>query len=190
MNNKLIQVLKASGTIPEQDLPLIAQAFEKREYQEGSYLLNPGRICKELFFICDGVLRIVKPHESGNEVTHFFLPQGRFCYLLKSFQDQEIAQEGIQASCKTTVLAISKNRLAELYQAFPYLASIIDRIISLSLQDKVMLRNSYLGLNAAARYQHFLKQQKEVANLVPLTQVASYLGIALPSLSRIRRSSR
>ena len=41
-------------------------------------------------------------------------------------------------------------------------------------------------LDAAARYQKLLQKQPHIIKNIPLTIVASYLGISLETLSRIR----
>ena len=47
-----------------------------------------------------------------------------------------------------------------------------------------------LTLPAAERYEAFLNQTPEVCRRVKLGYIASYLGITLPTLSRLRRKSR
>lgn len=188
MENKLIAYLETFRGIPEEDKILLAEAFKNVSYREGAWLLTPRHYCREMFFVCSGVLRIVMQHdETGNEVTHFFLKENQFCTILKSFQAQTIAQEGIQAACDVEVMVISRARLLALYEKIPYLEGLISQIIQQALLDKVNLRNSYLGLDATGRYNLFVLQQADIATRVSLSATASYLGITQQSLSRIRR---
>lgn len=190
MTNQLIAYLELFHAISDDDKTLISTAFESRSLTEGDYLFYPDRICKQLFFVCNGILRIIVQNGKGVQVTHFFLKENQFCTILKSFNNQTIAVEGIQAACDVEVLAISKSRLLVLYERVPYLKSLIDQIIQQALLDKIELRNSYLGLDATARYKLFIMQQSNVALQVPLSDVASYLGITQQSLSRIRKNIR
>lgn len=48
--------------------------------------------------------------------------------------------------------------------------------------------NSMLGGTAEERYLTFTNKYPEISNRVPLKTIASYLGIAPESLSRIRRN--
>jgi CRP/FNR family transcriptional regulator, anaerobic regulatory protein len=190
MANQLIAYLEFFHAISEEEKVLISTAFERRLLTEGDYLFYPDHICKELFFICNGILRIIVQNEKGTQVTHFFLKENQFCTILKSFNNQTKAAEGIQAACDVEVLAISKVRLLVLYEKVPYLKSLIDQITQQALLDKVELRNSYLGLDSTARYKLFIMQQANVAMRIPLSDVASYLGITQQSLSRIRKNIR
>jgi CRP-like cAMP-binding protein len=176
--------------IPEQDQELLDLSFEKKALNEGDYLFRPNHICKNLFFICKGILRIVVANDKGIVVTHFFLKQNQFCTILKSFNTEVVAEEGIQAACEAEVLAVSRTKLFWLYERISYLKGLIDQITQQALLDKVELRNSYLGLDAQSRYKLFMMQQPDVAMRVPLSDIASYLGITQQSLSRIRKSVR
>ncbi|GGA98539.1 Crp/Fnr family transcriptional regulator [Puia dinghuensis] len=189
MTNPLIERLQSMRPIPAGDRELIGEAWQARSYEEGDDLFRGGTVCRELFFICDGILRIVMTNEEGEERTHFFLKENQFCTILRSFENQTAAEERIQAACKATVSAITRDRLLGLYAEIPYLQLLIDRLIHHGLLDKITIRNSYLGHDAAARYKLFLTQQPDIASRVSLSDIASYLGITPQSLSRIRRTS-
>ncbi len=184
----LITQLSAVNAISEIDRQIISDAFEVRCYKEGNILSKGDAICRELFFVLDGVLRIVKINEKGNELTHFFVKEGQFCTILHSFDNEVIAEEGIQAACDVKVLAISKANLTKLYECLPYLKAIIDQITQHRLLEKIRIRNSYLGEESASRYQLFLQQQPDIAQRVALKDIASYLGITPQSLSRLRKN--
>jgi len=66
---------------------------------------------------------------------------------------------------------------------------LVSDITQRALLEKINLRNSFLGDDAATRYQKFLAQQPEVALRVSLGSIASYLGITQQSLSRIRKNT-
>jgi hypothetical protein len=40
--------------------------------------------------------------------------------------------------------------------------------------------------DARSRYQHFMETRQELVNRIPLKYIASYLGITLETLSRLR----
>jgi CRP-like cAMP-binding protein len=190
MQNELIVFLRSFREISDTDADLISSAAERRTYNEGDYLFKSGKICRELFFVCKGVLRIVVINEQATEVTHFFLKDNQFCSILNSFNNRVAAQESIQAACDVAVLAISRKNLDQLYSQIPYLKELITQITHQSLLDKIALRNSYLGHDSTERYKLFLSQQPLVAAQVQLSDIASYLGVTPQSLSRIRKNIR
>jgi len=190
MTNPLIAFLKLFHAIPDADEQLIMAATEIRTYKEGDYLFHAGNICREMYFVCNGVLRIMILNEHGNQVTYFFLKENQFCCILNSFNNNTIAHESISAACDVEVLVFSKASLTKLYAQLPYLKSLIDQITQQALLDKIDLKNGYLGYDSTTRYKMFLMRQPEIALRVPLSDVASYLGITPQSLSRIRKNIR
>ena len=189
MVNPLTTFLQLFRPIPEEDQELITSYFEPRSYKEGDTIFRGGRICQEMYFINAGVLRIVVTNDKGIDVTYFFVKENQFCTILNSFNNQVPAQESIQAACDTEVLAITRNRLLDLYKQLPYMRELIDQITQQRLLDKIQLRNAYLGEDSASRYRLFMLQQPDIAQRVSLKDIASYLGITPQSLSRIRRKN-
>jgi CRP-like cAMP-binding protein len=187
MSNTLISYLNLYHPISATDEQYIVEAFKPKTFKEGEELSRPGSICKELFFIVDGVLRIVIRNEKGNEVTHYFLRENQFCTILNSFHKQVPAEECIQSACNCEVLGINRESLLKLYAQVPYLKTLIDQITQQALIDKINIRNAYLGQDSTNRYRLFLNKQADIALRVSLTDAASYLGITPQSLSRIRR---
>ncbi|SEO88386.1 cAMP-binding domain of CRP or a regulatory subunit of cAMP-dependent protein kinases [Mucilaginibacter gossypiicola] len=190
MQQQLIARLQQLKPIPVNDQELIASAFVPMKFKEGDVLLPLGQVARQLFFITNGVLRIMAQSDKGNEVTYFFLKENQFCTILYSFNNNLIADESVQAACDTELLAISKNNLLALYDKLPYLKEIIDQISQNTLLEKIKTRNTYLGYNSSERYRLFLERQPEVAGRVPLADIASYLGVTPQSLSRIRKNIR
>jgi CRP/FNR family transcriptional regulator, anaerobic regulatory protein len=188
MDNPLITYLQLFRPIPEKDRSMIVSSFEARIAKEGDYLFKGGNICREMFFIGKGVLRIVVMNDMGIEVTHYFLNENQFCTILGSFNNGVPADESIQAACDAEVLAITRTGLLTLYEKIPYLKELIDQITQQRLLDKIQIRNAYLGLDSSARYELFLMRQPDIALRVPLRDIASYLEITPQSLSRIRKN--
>jgi CRP-like cAMP-binding protein len=187
MESPLITHLLGFGPVPEKDRALIEAAFERRMVKEGENLFKGSRICRELFFVEQGVLRIVKINSIEVEVTYYFMSENMFCCILHSFNDEVPASECILAASDATLLAISKADLLALYKEFPYVKPLFEQSMQDRVMKKIQLRNSYLGLDAKSKYKLFLEQQPNVASRVPLRDIASYLEITPQSLSRIRK---
>ena len=174
--------------IPAADFELIGQDLQHRTIVPGQVLLQQGKTAKELFFVAKGILKIVSTSEKGNDVIQFFIKENRFCTILYSFNDGIAAQESIVAATHGELLVFSKTTLDALYAQLPYFKSLVESITRQALMDKIQARNSLMGEEAAIRYHKFVLQQPDILLRVPLSDVASYLGITQQSLSRIRRN--
>jgi CRP/FNR family transcriptional regulator, anaerobic regulatory protein len=187
MRNTLIAYLSLLNPIPEADEVLITEAFRPRAYKSGETLFQAGGAANELFFICQGVIKITTIKPNGDEVTNFFLKENQFCTILHSFTNRLPAEENIVAACDVSVLAVTWPHLMALYEKLPYLKAMIDRFTQQGLMEKIRIRNAYHGEDSTTRYQLFIMRQPDIALRVPLKDIASYLDITPQSLSRIRR---
>lgn len=184
----LIAALEPFGLVSAADQAQLLAAWEGRAVAEGEPLSDAGAVCQELFFVQEGVLRLVARPLRHKEVTHSFQREGQFCTVLASFDQQVPTPLSIQAACPTQVLAISQPRLAGLCLELPYLPGVLAQVIQQTLLEKLHTQRAYLGQDAATRYHTFLQRQPEVARRVPQRMVASYLGITPQSLSRLRKA--
>jgi len=190
MFEQFINFLRLFKNIPQADIGIIEQELSYRKVTEGEVLFVEGQVCREMFFICKGVLRIVSQNEKGNKMAYFFLKENQFCSILNSFNNNIQGAEGIEAACDAELIVLKKQKLLNLYEKLPYLKELITGITTQSLLDKIQVRNSYLGEDAATRYRNFLVRQPDIALRVSLSDIASYLGITQQSLSRIRKYMR
>jgi CRP/FNR family transcriptional regulator, anaerobic regulatory protein len=190
MFDYFIDYLKLFKNVPQTDIAIIKNELEYRCAAEGEVLFSEGQVCKEMFFICKGVLRIVSLNEKGNKNTHFFLKENQFCSILISLNNNIAAHEGIEAACDAELIVLKKPKLMKLFEKLPYLKELINGITTQSLLEKIQIKNAYLGEDASTRYRNFLLRQPDIALRVSLSDIASYLGITQQSLSRIRKSMR
>lgn len=189
MFESLFNYLELLQKITSEDKITIAQNLTYRAVKEGEILFEEGKIANEIFFVSKGVLKIASITDKGNEVIHFFFSENQFCTILKSFTENTIATDRIQTACDTEVIVFDKNKLLTLYDSLPYFEDMLDNIFKQALLNKVELRNFYLGEDATARYQKFIVRQSNIASRVSQTDIASYLGIAKQSLSRIKKNA-
>ncbi|MDC8106908.1 Crp/Fnr family transcriptional regulator [Chryseobacterium sp. B21-037] len=182
------QFLNSIREISTQDFDLICQYMEIKEMGVGTILLQEGKIAKDLFFVLDGILKIVSTNEKGNEVIHFFIKENKFCTILYSFTDEVISREEIIAATSARVLVFSRKNLNELFEKLPHFKNLIENIIQKTLMEKIKARNHLMGEEATIRYHKFISDHPDLMLKVPLSDVASYLGITQQSLSRIRKN--
>lgn len=189
MFEPFLKYLELFQKISSEDKNSIKQYLEFRTVKEGEVLLQEGKVANEIFFVCKGVLKISSITDKGNEVVHFFFSEDQFCTILISFTENSPSTDRIEAACNAEVIVLQRNKLELLYQDLPYFKKMLDNIFQQALLNKVALRNFYLGEDATSRYQKFIVRQANIASRVSQTDIASYLGIAKQSLSRIKKNA-
>jgi CRP/FNR family transcriptional regulator, anaerobic regulatory protein len=170
----------------KEEKELVTQNFHPRLYRKRQYVLQEGNICIQLNFVVRGCLRMYKIDEQG--ATHIlqFAAENYWINDLGSFHSEKASELNIDALDDTMVLQINHSDLISLYKQ----ASKFDRIF------RVLIENSFVSLQkrllqnisstAEERYQSFLETYPHLANRLPQTQIASFLGITPEFLSRLR----
>lgn len=179
--------LNAQPPFSADDWHQIETAFTPKAYQKGEFLLQAGQTDCHIWFVERGVVRIYEAFEDGTEQTVYFMSSGQFTADIESFNDRQPSVGNVQAvtDCQTRVL--SYDAFGQLAEQIPSWNPTIQRITERALLEKVHRRSRMLYEDAKTRYVRLLTEQPEVAQQVPLGMIASYLGITLPSLSRLRK---
>lgn len=189
MDKKLLlyKLLNQFREISESDFAVISKHCHIETFPTGTVLLAEGKVARQLFFVLDGVLKITATTDKGTEVIHFFVKENKFCTILYSFLGGDTSRESIVAGVDTELIVFSKQELELVYKQLPYLEGLIQHITQQTLLEKIKVRNSYMGEDATTRYLKFITHQPDLMLRLPLSDIASYLGITQQSLSRIRR---
>lgn len=172
-------------TDPEKQL--IGERVTSRRVRRKQAILQEGFPCKHYTFVCEGCFRLFSVDPKGNERNLQFAAENEWVADIGSFHSGRPSQLFIEAIEPASVLQIEKEDLYHLYETIPKL----DRIFKVIIEDKyVALQNRVLqaiSSTAQDRYVTFLQQYPSLANRLPNTQIASYLGITPEFLSKIRR---
>lgn len=159
--------------------------LQLKELPKKSVLLPRGQVCEYIYFVKKGILRCYY-EKYDSQITSWFMQEGDIIISVKSFYTQTPSEESIVALEDTTLFGIHFDDLQRIYVEFPEF-NIIGRVLTTKyyIQSEERLY-SLRKERAKDRYLSLLKNQPEILNRVPLKHVASYLGISLETLSRIR----
>lgn len=124
--------------------------------------------------------------KSGTAYNLVFAAEDDWIADIASLHKELPSQLYIEAVEASTILQISKGDLWYLYTHHPK----FNRNFRVIIEDKYTeLQNRLLqsfSATAHERYEQFLRQYPTLANRLPSTQIASYLGITPEFLSKIR----
>mgnify|MGYP000185691824 CR=1 FL=1 len=171
--------------LPDDDWKYISSFFKKRIIKKNELIISEGKICRHFHFLETGLVRHFILND-GNDTTTFFIP-APYCITSRlSFLNQSPTKENIQAIEKSVVWEISwkqYNNLMKLNSWSAFTRKILNEVQNIT--EERLFTN--LTETAELRYQKLLTQQPQLINRIPLKHLASYLGIASQSLSRIRK---
>ncbi|MDR3716277.1 MAG: Crp/Fnr family transcriptional regulator [Puia sp.] len=149
-------------------------------------LLEAGQVCGHYYFICKGAVRgFIK--EGRKDITTWISVENEMVTSISSLDLSRPAFENMQAIEDTDLLAMSNKDLNLLYDTFP----------SFNITGRLLLQQYYRDAegrayisrlrNAETKYRYFLSHYNHLSNRIQLKYIASFLGITLETLSRVRR---
>lgn len=108
---------------------------------------------------------------------------------MESFFSQKPSKYYIEALEDTQYIRISKDRLDQLYDEVPAFDRYFRILFQKAYVNTLKRLNANMWEPAIDRYKDMLKEHPDMFQRVPLTYIASYLGITPESLSRIRKKN-
>lgn len=164
----------------------VSACLERSVYPKGALLLEEGQICRKLYFLESGILRFYVNKSNGEEVTKFFT-QSPYCFTSqRSFSQELPAQENIQALAQSTVWEMLQQDAIKLLSQ-PSWNEFVRKLVQEVQFYTDNILQELQSQTAEERYITMLEAGNPLLQQVPLKYIASYLGIAPQSLSRIRK---
>ena len=153
---------------------------------KGSVLIIEGQYADQVYYIIKGCARAYYLND-GRDISDWFAFENGFISSIVSFSTGEPSPHYVEVLEDSMLLELSKaqvENLAKRYHDFEHLMRVI--LTDTALQQRTRI-SSILFQKAEQRYEKLLNIYPDVLRRVPLTHIASYLGITLETLSRIRR---
>jgi len=184
---EVLSNFELSSLLTEEELNNSLPYFEYVKLKKGEFLCKEGIVCRKISIVKSGVLRSFYNYE-GEELTTYFNIENTFATALRSYLKEIPATENLQALTDVELICISKENMDRLYEEIPVWNK-IGRLIMENLYVKMEERSISLQNNTAAeRYLEFMEEFPGVVNRVSLQYIASFLGIAPETLSRVRKN--
>ncbi|MBO9573033.1 MAG: Crp/Fnr family transcriptional regulator [Chitinophagaceae bacterium] len=181
----LIDFINRIYPLSDEIKEFIIQNTSHKKVPKGKYLLKAGEICNEYYFIYKGILRSFLKFEE-KEITIWINPEDEITTAIRSMTSHEPADEYIQAIESCELVVIPFGVMQELYERFPEM----NKVGRMLLEEYYAASEERVYIcripNAESRYRHFIESRPELANRISLKYIASYLGMTLETLSRLR----
>lgn len=178
----LIHHLQLSGQFTAQQIDQIQTGLIYRTLQKGEGFSDPAR--PRLAFVATGILRVFTPIPTGQESTLYFIDESNFVLP----EEHDLKNGSIQAIMRTDLIIFSQEALQKDPSfTIPDWQRLKEYIVRKALAERTQQIDISQSGDATARYKKFMEDYPQIAGRVPLSYLASYLGITQQSLSRIRK---
>jgi CRP-like cAMP-binding protein len=182
----LKEYLSRNIEITDNELTAFCGIFKSKTTKRGEILLEAGNICRQIYFVNKGCLRVYLMNDEGRESTRFLIPEGRFGTAFPSFILQEPSLAYIQSIEPSEILFLT-------YQDFRSLPDILpawEKIYRMNLEQdyisSIKRIESLITMSAKERYAMLMENNPELIQRLPSKIIADYLGISQETLSRLK----
>jgi len=185
---ELFDFILRFGNLNQQQLDFIKSKAQEISISKEEYFSEAGKISRQVAFVVEGIMRVCYYDNKGEEITKYFIEENNLVVDLESFDNEIPSSSYVQAVTDCKLIVFQRKDWLELLQTIVGWEAIVHKIISRALLQKVERRSPLVSEDAKTRYLKFLEIYPNVVNRIPLSYIASYLGITQSSLSRIRKN--
>ena len=185
---EFIEYILQFGNLNQQQIGLISKKATELELRKDEYFLEAGKIARQFGFIIDGIIRVCYYNNKGDEITKYFIEENNIVVNSESFDNKIPSSSYVQAITNCKLIVFSEQDWQELLNTIVGWGNIVHKMISRALLQKVERISPLVSEDATTKYLSFLEKYPNLTNRIPLSYVASYLGITQSSLSRIRKN--
>ena len=187
--DELIEYILQFGNLNKQQIELIMSKGQILQVERGAYFSEAGKVPKQVGYIVEGVIRGCYYNNQGEEITRCFISENSLVCDYVNFEANVASSEYLQAITECSLIVFSKKNWEELSHIIVGWDNIKNKMVQLCMYQKSR-KGPVVSQDATTRYLEFMGNYPTLINRIPLSYIASYLGITQQSLSRIRKKIR
>lgn len=185
MFSEYLNILNSYSPLSIQSKEALLEHITLKKFSKGDLILQYGDICKSIYFVHQGFVRIFY-FKNGKDVTEWFADEKQFFFSIVSYFENQPSKLIIEAIEDCEIIQLSKKGQDELKKSNLEIANLIIQFYTFSLILSQKRMESLQFEMASKRYEKMLLEQPNILHKVPLQYIASFLGITQETLSRIR----
>jgi CRP-like cAMP-binding protein len=179
--------LRSKAPFSEKELDFLEELFVPATLHAGEFLQRAGEPIRFAAFVAKGCLRSYIVDAKGQEVILEFAP-GNWWLGDRTFLTGGTTCECfIDAIVHSEVLLFDQRSHQRMVECLPSFAAMFRTAFQKYAAEKDRRIINALSMSAEERYLEFLKRYPRIALDVPQRMIASYLGVAPETLSRVRK---
>lgn len=186
MKDQLYEFFMREFPFNKEGLQCFINSFETKSFKKDSLILENGNSERQLRFLDEGIVREFYAHDGKEKNIDFFIEP---CFLTDfySFITDKTSRKNQQCLTDTKVRVLSREKfqffVKEYHCGKLFVEEIFERIIEKKEQSEL---KQFIN-TPDDNYLDILKNRAAWLQQIPQYHIASYLGIAPETLSRIRK---
>lgn len=186
MKEELRKFIEGFGFLNADETEIIIENTVLKLFKKGTLLLKEGEVSKACYAVIKGCVREYYLKD-GQEKTTAFFTEGEPVNSFSSYSNQAPSKHFLECVEDCWLTIGSQSLIDEMCERIPRLTDFI-RIEVEKETGKLQERMAkFMTSTPEERFLDLLDNNPQLMNRVPQHQIASYLGIAPESLSRIKK---
>lgn len=182
---KLTQALEKISPLGFTGSQHFLAAWQHWQVPKDHFLTREHAISDYIYFIEKGIARIFY-YKNGKEITEWIALDEQFFLSITSFFYRVPSHLIIQTLEASTVYGIHHDDFMRLADQYHDVERFLRKMVTGSLILSQIRMKSIQFETAQQRYEALLRDNPKIIQRVPLSYIASFLGVTLETLSRIR----
>ncbi len=172
---------------PIHDWDTLENCLMKKTIKKGDHFFRHFDSCKDLALVSKGLFRIYLIDNEGEEKTFSFISEKGFILDFFLSWDTSPSMVSVQALENSEIYTINISQFKQVMALSTSWSKIYKEVLLRNYMRKTKREIEFVLYNAKDRLIQCTKSKHLDINRIPKTYLASYLGIAAPSLSRLLR---
>lgn len=187
MDSNLTSFFSRFDSISDELSEVVGAYVVQLTLSKKSFLLKSGDVCNHLYFIKNGLVRNFV-NDGDKELTTDIAMDGELITSFSSLITRTPSLENIELLEDSSLEAITYDDLQDIYRKYPSFNK-TGRLIAEYYYHHLSHQTNQLRFsNTTERYLQMMERKPQLIQRAPLKYVASYLGMTLENLSRVRKN--
>lgn len=156
-----------------------------KTYRKGEIVVREGQYAKQAYLIAQGCSRAYYLKE-GKDISDWFTFENQFMAPIVSFFSDEPSTHYIEFLEDSIAFEFSKESVDYLSNKHHDFEKLMSKVVTETMLGLCERLHTIQFAKAEERYLRLISIFPFITQRIPLTHIASYLGITLETLSRIR----
>jgi CRP-like cAMP-binding protein len=181
----LAQQISRISPLSKESMEKFLSAWKHWSATKDYFLLREHTVSDYIYFIEKGAARIFY-HKNEKEITEWIATDQQFFLSITSFFQRTPSHLIIHTIEPSEVYGIHHDDFMKLADQHHEIERLLRKMVTGSLILSQIRMDSIQFETAQQRYERLLKTSPQIIQRVPLSYIASFLGVTLETLSRIR----
>ena len=184
--DNLLRYIRSLTNFSDTSWKMLQDALTKKAFKKNEFLLKEGQVCQSLFYIDSGYCKSYYTIDGDIKNTGFLF-ENEIATNISSFGNGQKSTYAIVACEALTAIVFDKDKLFQASKQNIEIEALGRNCIRLFATRQEEFSTLFNRYSAQERLEYLERKHPEMLQRVSLSQLASFLGVARETLSRIRK---